>query len=92
MKECVAKLPFIFGSLASVVTSFVDGIGSGAWLTLMSSVVSSVSSGGNRTLGAPVEVFCAHTHEAVGPSVGGVVFVHLGFCLLCNSLDEVPSS
>ena len=91
VKECVAKLPFPFDRLSSVLDGLVGAVGTGAAFSSWSSIGLSVSTGGSHTTGMPVEVDCARTLEAVGPSAGSLFLVRFGFCFLSASLDGVSS-
>ena len=58
----------------------------GTGSSLTSFVSFSTSTGGSHTPGIPVEVVLACTHEAVGPSAGGVILVRFGFCFLSKRM------
>ena len=91
VNEWVAKLSFPFGTFVPVSWVFAGRITGGAGLSSMSSISFSTSTGGSCTLGIPVEVVWACTHEAVGPSAGGVILVRFGFYFLLASLEGVLS-
>ena len=74
----MAKLPFPFGRLSSVLDGFEGTVGIGGAFSAWSSVGLSVSMGGSHTTGIPVEVDCARTLEAVGPSAGSLFLVRFG--------------
>ena len=69
----------------------MGAVNTGAAFSLCKSVGLSVSKGGSRTAGILVEVSCAPTLDALGPSAGGLLLVrfHLGF--LSAPLEGVSS-
>ena len=91
VKECVVKVPFPFGGLSSILETLMDAVNMGTAFSSCSSIGLSVSKGGSRTAGMPVEVSCASTLDALGPSAGGLFLVlfHLGF--LSVPLEGVSS-
>ena len=84
VKDFVAKVPFPFGGLSSFLDTLMGTGSAGTSLSSCSSVGLSVSKGGSRTAGMPVEVSCASTLDTLGPSAGGLflVLLHLGFLSL----------
>ena len=91
VKERVAKVPFPFGGLSSILETLMGAGSAKTAFSSCSSIGLSVSKGGSHTAGMPVEVSCASTLDALGPSAGGLFLVlfHLGF--LSVPLEGVSS-
>ena len=69
----------------------MGAVGTGAAFSSCEPVGLSVSKGGRRTAGIPVEVSCAPTLEALGPSAGGLLVVHFHLGFLSVPLEGVSS-
>ena len=89
VKESVAKVPFTFGSLSSVLEALVGAVSTGTAFSSCSSNGLSVSKGGSHTAEIPVEVSCAPTLDALGPSAGGLFLVHFRLDFLSAPLEGV---
>ena len=91
VKECVAKVPFPFGRLSSILETLMGAVDTRVAFSSCESVGLSVSKGGSRTAGIPVELSCAPTLDALRLSAGGLLLVllHLGF--LSAPLEGVSS-
>ena len=64
--------------LTSILDAFVGAVGTGAAFSASLSIGLLVSMGGSHTIGIPVEVNCAPTLDALGPSAGGLILVRFG--------------
>ena len=88
VKECVVKVPFPFGGLSSVLETLMGAGSAGTALSSCSSIGLSVSKGGSRTAGMPVEVSYASTHQQVVCFWSSFIWVfcqyHWKECLHCS--------
>ena len=94
MYDCVANVPLDFPPFVSLWLLLGGGAGGSGGGWGMSSVLSdsfSISNGGTHTAEVPFIEVWACTLDAVEPSAGSVVLVHLCFGLVSVSLKGVLS-